>query len=71
MKRFGVVILVAALASLAGCGVETAGTAATSAAIKKQEIEQGKNTMREAQEKIDAATKQVETRSAAAENSDK
>jgi hypothetical protein len=56
----------AALAALCACGVETAGTAATSAAIKKQEVEQGKNTMREAQEKIDAAAKQVEARTAAA-----
>ena len=61
----------AALAALSACGVETAGTAATSAAIKKQEVEQGKNTMREAQEKIDAAAKQVEARSAAAANSEK
>lgn len=49
MKRFPVVI---ALAALAGCGLETAGTAATSAALKKQEIEQGKKTMDEAQRKI-------------------
>jgi hypothetical protein len=59
------------LAALAACGVETAGTAATAAAVKKQEIEQGKNTMREAQEKIDAAAKQVEARSAATDSSDK
>ena len=30
---------------LAGCGVETASTAATAGALKKQEIEQGKKTM--------------------------
>jgi hypothetical protein len=59
------------LAALAACGVETAGTAATAAAVKKQEIEQGKNTMREAQEKIDAAAKQVEARTAASDSSDK
>lgn len=40
---------------LAGCGVETASTAATSAAIKKQEIEQGKKTMEQAQQKIGQA----------------
>jgi hypothetical protein len=39
-------ILVALAAALvAGCGVETAGTAATAAAAKKQEIEQGRKTM--------------------------
>ena len=46
-----------AFALLAGCGVETAGTAATAAALKKQELEQGKNTMQQAQQKIDAAVK--------------
>ncbi|HZQ71945.1 MAG TPA: hypothetical protein VFB08_03440 [Burkholderiales bacterium] len=54
--------------ALAGCGVETAGTAATAAAIKKQELEQGKKTMQDAQQKIDAAAKQVEARSAAADS---
>lgn len=49
MKRFLAAI---ALAALAGCGLETAGTAATGAAVKKQEIEQGKKTMEQAQQKI-------------------
>ena len=72
MKVPELALLAMTLASLAACGVETAGTAATSAAIKKQEIEQGKNTMREAQEKIDAATRQVESQArAAAADSDK
>ncbi|MGE5640593.1 MAG: hypothetical protein ACM30H_10900 [Clostridia bacterium] len=44
-----------AAALLASCGVETAGTAATAAAIKKQELDQGKKTMEQAQQKIDAA----------------
>jgi hypothetical protein len=61
----------AAAAALSACGVETAGTAATSAAIKKQELEQGKKTMQQAQEKIDAAAKQVEARSAAAPDGEK
>jgi hypothetical protein len=60
----------AALAALGACGVETVGTAATGAAIKKQELDQAKNTMREAQQKIDAAAKLVEGR-AAAGNSEK
>jgi hypothetical protein len=60
-----------AAAALCACGVETAGTAATSAAIKKQELEQGKKTMQQAQEKIDAAAKQVEARSGAAADSEK
>ena len=54
--------LVAALATvfLSACGVETAGTAATGAAIKKQELEQGKRTQQRANEKIDQATKAMQ-----------
>jgi hypothetical protein len=33
---------------LAGCGVETAGTAATAAAAKKQEVEQARKTLDQA-----------------------
>lgn len=49
-------------AALAGCGVETASTAATAAAIKKQEIEQGQRTMQQAQQKIDSAMQQMQQR---------
>jgi hypothetical protein len=54
------VILALTLFSLAGCGVETATTAATGAAIKKQEMEQGKQMMEQAQQKIDQATQQMQ-----------
>ena len=47
------IMLVLAAAAFAGCGVETATTAATGAAIKKQEIEAGKKTMERAQQKIE------------------
>ena len=47
-------------AFLAACGVETAGTAATGAAIKKQELEQGKRTQQHMQQKIDDATKAMQ-----------
>jgi len=57
MKRS---IAVAACALLAACGVETAGTAATGAAIKKQELEEGKRTQKRANEKIDQATKAMQ-----------
>jgi len=50
------VILTLALAALAGCGVETAATVATGAAIKKQEMDTGKKTMGEVQQKVDQAT---------------
>ena len=57
------------IAALAGCGLETASTAATGAAIKKQELEQGKKTMSEAQQKIGQAVELQQQR--AAENADK
>jgi hypothetical protein len=68
--RLRAALLALAACSLCGCGVETASTAATGAAIKKQELEQGKNTMREAQQKIDAAAKQVEVRAVEARSAD-
>lgn len=58
----------AVAAALAGCGVETASTAATAAALKKQEVEQGQKTMQRAQEKIDGATQQAQQR---ADNADR
>ena len=53
-------IAVLAAAALCGCGVETAGTAATAAALKKQEIEQGKKTLEQAQQKIGQAAEQMQ-----------
>jgi hypothetical protein len=55
-------LVIVATAALAGCGVETATTAATAAAIKKQELEQGQKTMQQAQKKVDAAMQQVQQR---------
>ena len=56
------IIVVAAIAVLAGCGVETASTAATAAAIKKQEIEQGKKTMEQVQQNLGQAIEQTQQR---------
>lgn len=53
-------------AALAGCGVETATTAATAASLKKQELEQGQKTLQRAQEKIDAAVVQMQQRATSA-----
>ena len=47
-----------------GCGVETASTAATAAAIKKQELDSGKQTMERAQEKINQAVQLQQQRAA-------
>ena len=57
-------LVLAATAMLAACGVETASTAATAASIKKQELEQGRQTMQQAQEKIGGAMSQMQTRAA-------
>jgi curli biogenesis system outer membrane secretion channel CsgG len=55
-------LVLAAAAALAGCGVEAVGTAATAASIKKQELEQGKKTMEQMQQKIDATMQQAQQR---------
>jgi curli biogenesis system outer membrane secretion channel CsgG len=61
-----------AIAALGGCGLETASTAATAAAIKKQELEQGKKTMGQAQQKIDQAVElQQQQQQRQAESADK
>ena len=52
----------AAVLVVSACGVETASTAATGAAIKKQELEQGKKTMEQMQQKIDQANLQSQQR---------
>ena len=63
------VILVATLAALAGCGVETASTAATAAQIKARELEEGKKTQQRAQQKIDQATEQMQERAQKSDDS--
>jgi len=64
MKR---IIALIAAAALAGCGVETATTAATVAAAKKQEIEQGKKTMEKMQQDIGKAAEQTQQSAARAD----
>jgi NifU-like protein involved in Fe-S cluster formation len=54
-------------ATLAGCGLETASTAATAASIKKQELQEGQKTMQQTQQKIDAAMQQMQHRAASTE----
>lgn len=55
---------IAALFALAACGVETATTAATSAEIKRRELEQAKKTMEQATQKIEQNTQQLLQRAA-------
>ena len=55
-------IFVFIIAALAGCGVDTATTAATGAAIKKQELEEGKKTLEQVQQKIGQTMEQAQQR---------
>jgi hypothetical protein len=71
MKPIVTVIVLTALTALAGCGMEAASTAATSAAIKKQELDQGKKTMEQAQQKINESMQLQQQRAAEAENQSK
>lgn len=48
--------------SLTACGVDTASTAATAAALKKQEIEEGQKTMQQFQQSLDQASLQSRQR---------
>jgi hypothetical protein len=58
-----VMVVIAALASiLAGCGAETATTAATVAGLKKLGIDDGKKTMEQAQKKVDTAVAKINER---------
>ena len=59
MKTPSVAVLILLLSA---CGVETATTAATSAQIKKQEVQQAQQTMDAAKQKIEASTQQVQQR---------
>jgi NifU-like protein involved in Fe-S cluster formation len=59
MKRLASIVVVAALA---GCGVETATTAATSGAIKAKEMEEAKKTQDQMRERIDQSMQQTQQR---------
>ena len=63
MTRF---IFIIAAAALTGCGIETASTAATAAALKKQELEQGKKTMEQMQKSINQTMDQAGQRAQSA-----
>ena len=48
--------------SVSGCGLEAVGTAATSASMKKQEIEEGQRTMQRMQDDIEQMNLQATDR---------
>lgn len=68
MKTSLVIVMAAALT---GCGAEVATTAATSAAVKKQEMEAAQQTKERAQTKIDQATQTIQQSADQAGNVDK
>lgn len=61
MKR-PIILFAVSMGTLAGCGVEVATTAATGAAIKKQEVDQGKKTLEQTQQKVEQAAQQIQQR---------
>lgn len=65
--RFGQITVLIVLAALAGCGVETMGTAATSAAARKQELEQAQKAEQLARQRVDQAVQVQQERLQAAE----
>ena len=64
-------LAVVSLGALAACGVETATTAATSAEIKRRELEQAKKTMEQATQKIEQNTQQLLQRAGQSEEKSK
>jgi len=66
MKPGRIVVLVV-LGALTGCGVETMGAAATSAAARKQELEQAQQAEQQARQMMDQATQLQQERLQAAE----
>lgn len=61
-NAFKTALLGAALVMLAACGVETASTAATAAAVKKNEIEQGRATQEQVQQQLQKSLEQSQQR---------
>jgi outer membrane lipopolysaccharide assembly protein LptE/RlpB len=56
------ILCIPLLLALAACGVETAGTAATAAALKKQELEQARQTQEQVRQKLEEATQRMQQR---------
>jgi hypothetical protein len=56
---------------LAGCGVDTASTAATGASIKKQELEEGQRAQDRAQQRIEQMQETMQQRAQQAAGSER
>jgi NifU-like protein involved in Fe-S cluster formation len=57
------IAVISLILTLAGCGVETASTAATAAAVKNKEIEEGKKTEDQARKQIGDAMDRMQQKS--------
>ncbi len=62
MNTLRITVCAAALVLIAGCGAEVATTAATGAAIKKQEVDAAKQLKESTDKKIDAAAQAIQQR---------
>ena len=60
-----------AILILAGCGVDTASTAATGASIKKQELEEGQRSHDRAQQRIEQMQETMQQRAQQAAGSER
>jgi cellobiose-specific phosphotransferase system component IIA len=67
VMRLASIIMLLALGTLAGCGAETMGAAATAATARKQELEQSQKALQQAQQKIDQALQAQQERLQAVE----
>ena len=63
----GRIVVLLGLATLAGCGMDSMSAAATSAAARKQELEQSQKALQQARQKIDQVTQEQQERLQAAE----
>ncbi|HXJ51850.1 MAG TPA: hypothetical protein VNH16_10680 [Burkholderiales bacterium] len=63
----GRIVVLLGLAILAGCGMDSMSAAATSAAARKQELEQSQKALQQARQKIDQVTQEQQERLQAAE----
>ncbi|MGE0351232.1 hypothetical protein [Hydrogenophaga sp.] len=59
-----IALAVSGLCLLTACGVETAGTAATAGAIKKNEMEQGRATQEQVRQQLQKSMEQSQQRAA-------
>ncbi len=71
MKSLAAIIFTMGAFALAGCGAELATTAATSAAIKKQEMDAAKQSREVLDKKIDEVAQAIKQRAEQQSNADK